>query len=275
MSENRVEFNFVEFLPQDATEAIFYELSGKDLISATMVKSDWNEFIGSTQKLMSKIKFAISSEKVDPDEPEEVVEILSKSNRLYDNLKIIRDRQNIGNLFDIIEPREWKHFQYHLKRNRGDETELMEKLTKHCQSLISLKLHLNRLEDATELLRNNTETLKILQLSGHFEKYLFLRKLVDLRLETLKINCTLKGSQHRRDSAQFLLDFLQSQSQTLKTLKFLYSGSPPFLLQKPFHIIFEMPKLKILTLQMRSILLNSLEVPLLFPENHTIPTAGS
>lgn len=102
-------FNPIECFPQQICEKIFENLSHFDLLSASLVSSDWYDFIAKTPCCMRKLKLTFSF-KTSKNLSPEMKQILIESKRKYENIDYMHQSKVLQDVQDIlaVPGRKWK-----------------------------------------------------------------------------------------------------------------------------------------------------------------------
>lgn len=250
--------NFVEFLPEDNVENIFMYLPTSDLLNATLVHSTWNEYIGSSKKLMKKIKLRLNSKTIKPCSPDEVVQILSESSRKYEHLELTRFRANMSRLLDVFELRHWTSFLLRCKIQEHVGNLLMDKLTEHCTSLTSIDLQFDWLDKVAPFIRANQD-LKEVILQGGFETDDIFVELRNMKLEKLMLVVARHYEDHPRVFRPALNECIRAQVDTLKRLKIDFHITCAHMDRATLEMILQMPKLTRLTIEFDSYFMSQYE----------------
>lgn len=103
------DFDIIEAFPHEICRNIFQNLSSKDLLSASLVSSEWYNFIARTAACMQKIKLSFSH-RTAPALTPEVKQILMNSIRKYESIEFMYHSDVFRDVKDILEVpgRNWK-----------------------------------------------------------------------------------------------------------------------------------------------------------------------
>lgn len=92
--------------PTEVFEEILHHLSVKELMNCTVVCSNWNEIIGSSLRIMSKVKLTTKSIYGNTNLD---INLIKDSTRKYQNIEISIDLEDFNVLFEFLKKRKmWK-----------------------------------------------------------------------------------------------------------------------------------------------------------------------
>lgn len=162
---DKASFNFVEFWPSFVVDLTFQHLSGKEILSATLVHPTWDQFL--SEESRSAWKDIWIQPKVSND-----LKYLVDSTRRYQMLKAVNISSIADDLLEIFRKpgRKWKQIVI-VRTTFKTRSQVEEILKASARTVKSLELHTLSCETLTADESQNTldfPQLKHLKLSYHF-----------------------------------------------------------------------------------------------------------
>lgn len=103
----------VTFCPAEVTENILKYLSSNDLLKASLVSTDWYNFVAGSSKCMKKITIKVDTP-IDTPEKLEILTLLANSPRKYENFETTDHCPGISGFKKLIDSRrkQWKRINF-------------------------------------------------------------------------------------------------------------------------------------------------------------------